>query len=158
MIPQNQSEPSTLIYVMAPCAWPVCKIPLIHTWSQIIRQRRRWPCEAGTDVTCPLVIKQCPLWIPFRWMYYNISQLPCILHLLKRIQKPGSPQIAVLGVLAPCIVMRQVPTFWCNIQGAENSMPKLWEVIRATKTRIYCQGTMSEMRPCSATACQSRSD
>ena len=129
---------------------PYVKYLLMHTWSEIIRQRKPWPCEAGTDITYPLVMKPCPLWITFGWMYCNISHLSCILHLLKWIQKPESFQIVVLGVLASCSVMRWVPTFWCNIQGAENSMPKFWEVIRVTKTRIYCQGTICRRGVCAA--------
>ena len=48
--------------------------------------------------------------------------------------------------MAPCSVLRWLRTFWCSIQGVENFIPKLWEVIRVTKTRIYCQGT--ECRRC----------
>jgi len=40
----------------------------------------------------------------------------------------------------------------------KNSMPKLLEVIGETDTKIYCQTTTSDMRPCSATDHQSGSD
>jgi len=38
--------------------------------------------------------------------------------------------------------------------GAEKLQAKLREVIMGTKTKIYCQGNISEMHPCSATDCQ----
>jgi hypothetical protein len=38
--------------------------------------------------------------------------------------------------------------------GAEKLQPKLHEVIGGPKTKIYCQGTISEMCLCSATDCQ----
>jgi len=38
--------------------------------------------------------------------------------------------------------------------GAEKLQSNLFEVIRWTKTQIYCQGTISEMCPCSAMDCQ----
>jgi len=40
----------------------------------------------------------------------------------------------------------------------KNSMPKLLEVIGETDTKIYCEATMLDMRPCSATDHQSGSD
>jgi cell fate regulator YaaT (PSP1 superfamily) len=35
--------------------------------------------------------------------------------------------------------------------GAEKLQPKLCEMIGGRQTNIYCQGTISEMRPCSNT-------
>jgi uncharacterized protein (UPF0262 family) len=40
----------------------------------------------------------------------------------------------------------------------KNSMPKLLEVIGETDTKIYCQATISDIRPCCATDQQSGSD
>jgi hypothetical protein len=40
------------------------------------------------------------------------------------------------------------------LKGAEKLQPKLCEVTGGTKTKIYCKGTISEMRPCSAMDCQ----
>jgi hypothetical protein len=56
------------------------------------------------------------------------------------------------------VLKMQYISLFPKYKGAENSMPKLREVIGGTKKKNLSSNCMSDMRPCSAIDHQSESD
>jgi len=79
-------------------------------------------------------------------MYYNIRHLSCTPPPPKTNSKARKlPNCSPWGY-GTLQCDEAVANVFVQYTGAENFMPKLWEVIRVTKTKFYCQGT--ECRRC----------